>query len=148
MLNELSGEARGAAAPLVERWNAFKAKVSQRADDVVAEGDEGLDFERRVLHRAGLGNRCRLDCCGPGPQGVVQWAAGRGPSAPVILCGLAGSTCDSYPARSAYVAGAVVDDDGRRLTPTLGGGRGSGPLIGSADRTLTTPGAKRDWAKK
>jgi len=43
MLNELSGDARAAAAPLVERWNAFKGKVSQRADDVVAEGDEGLD---------------------------------------------------------------------------------------------------------
>ncbi len=43
MLNDLSGEARGAAAPLVERWNGFRAKVSQRADDVVAEGDAGLD---------------------------------------------------------------------------------------------------------
>jgi hypothetical protein len=43
MLKELSGEARGAAAPLVERWNSFKAKVSQRADAVVAEGDEGID---------------------------------------------------------------------------------------------------------
>ena len=64
----------------------------------------------------------------------MRWAAGRDVAGPVILCGLAGSTCDAYPARSAYIAGAVVDDEGRRLAPTLGEGRGSAPLIGSADR--------------
>ncbi len=107
-----------------------------------------LEFERRVLRRAGLGNRCQLDCCGPGPQAVASWAAGLTAPVPVILCGLAGSTCDSYPPRSAHVPGAVVADDGQRLAPTLGPGGGPAPLIGSADRTLTTPQAKRDWARR
>jgi hypothetical protein len=109
-----------------------------------------LEFERRALYRAGLGDRCRLDCCGPGPQGISRWAAGCDASAPVILCGLAGSVCRSYVARSAYVPKAVVADDGRRLEPTFGPGRAAGPgpapLIGSAERTLTTPRAKQDWA--
>jgi len=107
-----------------------------------------LEFERRVLQRAGLGDRCRLACCGPGPQAVVQWAAGVAAGAPVILCGLAGSTCAAYPPRSAHVPAAVVADDGRRLTPTLGPGGGPAPLLGSADRTLTTPEAKRAWARR
>ncbi|MHC4142822.1 MAG: phosphorylase family protein [Planctomycetota bacterium] len=110
-----------------------------------------LDFERRVLHRVGLGDRCRLDCCGPGSQGVARWAAGRESSAPVILCGLAGSTSGSYLLRKAYVPGMVVTDDGQRLEPTLGvgaGGRDPAPLIGSADRTLTTLRAKQDWARQ
>ena len=111
-----------------------------------------LEFERRVLHRAELGDRCRLDCCGPGPQGVARWAAGRDASAPVILCGLAGSASGSYPPRRAYVPAAVVTDDGQRLEPTLGvgrvGERDPAPLIGSADRTLTTARAKQDWARQ
>jgi hypothetical protein len=76
-------------------------------------------------------------------------------SAPVILCGLAGSASDSYLPREAHVAGTVVTDDGQRLEPTLGvggvggvGGRDPAPLIGSADRTLTTARAKQDWARQ
>jgi hypothetical protein len=41
-----------------------------------------------------------------------------------------------------------VADDGRRLTPTLGAGNDPAPLLGSADRTLTTPAAKRAWARR
>jgi hypothetical protein len=114
-----------------------------------------LEFERRVLHRAELGDRCRLDCCGPGPQGVAWWAAGRDASAPVILCGLAGSASGSYLPRTAFIPAAVVTDDGQRLEPTLGvggvgrvGGCDPAPLIGSADRTLTTSRAKQDWARQ
>jgi hypothetical protein len=107
-----------------------------------------LEFERRVLRRAGLDDRCRLACCGPGPEAVVQWAAGITTSPPVILCGLAGSVSGAYPAGSAHVPAAVVADDGRRLTPTLGAGHDPAPLLGSADRTLTTPEAKRAWARR
>jgi hypothetical protein len=107
-----------------------------------------LEFERGVLHRAGLGDRCRLDCCGPGAQGVARWFAGRDTSAPVILCGLAGSASGSYLPRKAFIPAAVVTDDGQRLEPTLGVGREPGPLIGSADRTLTTSRAKQDWARQ
>jgi hypothetical protein len=107
-----------------------------------------LEFERRVLHRAGLGDRCRLDCCGPGPQAVVRWATGLTPAAPVILCGLAGSVSPGYPPGSAHVPAAVLADDGQRFAPTLGLAGGPTPLLGSADRTLTTPQAKRDWAQR
>jgi hypothetical protein len=105
-----------------------------------------LEFERRLLQRAGLSTRLRLFCCGPGPRAVERWLAARRPPDPVILCGLAGSVRASYPARSAFVAGAVVTDDGQSLEPTLGSGGGPAPLIGSADATLTTPDAKRAWA--
>ncbi|MHC4220697.1 MAG: nucleoside phosphorylase-I family protein [Planctomycetota bacterium] len=106
-----------------------------------------LEFERRVLQRAGLGERCRLECCGPGGRAIDRWADRRTPEGPVILCGLAGSASDSYDARTAHVPAAVVADDGRRLEPTWGAGSAPGPLIGSADATLTTPQAKRDWAR-
>jgi hypothetical protein len=48
----------------------------------------------------------------------------------------------------AYVAGTVVTDDGQRLEPTLGRSGDPAPLIGSADRTLTTARAKEDWARQ
>jgi hypothetical protein len=106
-----------------------------------------LEFERRALDRAGLGDRCRLVCCGPGRQGVGRWAAGRDLSGPVILCGLAGAVTGSFQVRQAYAAAAVVTDDGTRLEPTLGASPDPAPLIASAEHTLVTPQAKQDWAR-
>jgi hypothetical protein len=107
-----------------------------------------LEFERRALLGAGLGTRCRVECCGPGAAAVGAWAEGATPAAPVILCGLAGSARDPYRERAAFAARAVVLEDGRLLDPPLGAGPGPAPLIGSADRTLATLAEKAEWARR
>jgi hypothetical protein len=106
-----------------------------------------LEFERRALERAGLGQRCALHRCGPGAASMRRWAEGHPARGPVILCGLAGSLRREYPARQAYVAAAVLAGEGRRLEPTLRRETG-GPLLISSAHTLTSSQGKRDWARQ
>ncbi len=115
-----------------------------------------LEFERRVLRRAGLGQRCRLLCCGPGSGGIQHWAASvtliAPATQPVILAGLAGSLRKTYKTRSAHLISTVIGDDGRRWAPTFGSllpmTNQSGSIIASSATTLTTPIAKRAFADR
>ena len=69
-----------------------------------------LQFERKMLLRAGLGRRFRIECCGPGADAIDIWAGNfRSPGRTVILAGLAGALSESCPAGSAHVVGRVMD---------------------------------------
>ncbi|MCH8344406.1 MAG: hypothetical protein IH983_10500 [Planctomycetes bacterium] len=115
-----------------------------------------LEFERRALRRAGLGQRCRLLCCGPGSRGIQHWAASvtlvAPATQPVILAGLAGSLRKTYMTRSAHLISTVIGDDGRRWAPTFGSPlqmtNRSDSIIASSATTLTTPIAKRAFADR
>ena len=89
-----------------------------------------LGFELKVLARLGLGRRCDLRCCGPGPDALDAWAHGLGASdRPVILAGLAGALRDGIAAGSAHVITCVRDehDDPERFwRPPLRGAAGEG----------------------
>jgi hypothetical protein len=106
-----------------------------------------LEFERRALERAGLGRHCALHRCGPGADSLRRWAEGHTAGGTVILCGLAGSLRDEYPARRAYVPAAVLTEEGRRLEPVLRRGAG-GPIVVSSAQTVTSSVVKRDWARR
>ncbi len=115
-----------------------------------------LEFERRALRRAGLGQRCRLLCCGPGSGGIQQWAASvtliAPATQPVILAGLAGSLRKTYMTRSAHLISTVIGDDGRQWAPAFGSRvqmtDQSGSIIASSATTLTTPIEKRAFADR
>ena len=72
-----------------------------------------LEFERRALLQAGVGEYCEVSCCGPGAlaarQGVQSSATTDGP---IILAGLAGALREDISKGSAYVASRVIDDAG------------------------------------
>lgn len=107
-----------------------------------------LAFEAGVLRREGLDRHVEIQVCGPGASGVNRWAAAHAPTRPVILCGLAGSLSRSCEIGTAHVPSAVIDRDGLRHEPSLGIPPPEGPVISSADHTLTTPPAKRDFADR
>ena len=106
-----------------------------------------LVIETALLRRAGLSRHCRLECCGPGAEGVERWAAAN-PGETVILAGLAGSVAPSHPAGRAYAAAVVIDDDDRRCEPTLKCGTQASAVVGSSLETLRTPQAKKAWAEQ
>lgn len=105
-----------------------------------------LAFEARLLRRAGLAAQCEVRCSGPGAGAMRRWAEGLTPGGPVILSGLAGSLREPFAAGSAYVASAILDEDGGRLEPTFGTGAG-GAVVSSAPHTLATSSAKRQWSE-
>lgn len=69
-----------------------------------------LQFERKMLERAGLALRCDLVCCGYGAARIAVWASGLGqPGRPVFLAGLAGGLSPAAHAGQAGVIREVVD---------------------------------------
>ncbi len=105
-----------------------------------------LSFEARLLARSEAGRRCAVPCSGPGASAIERWASRQAPQGLVILCGLAGSLREQFPAGSAWEALAVLDEGGRRLEPTLRHTH-RGAVLSSSPRTLATPEAKRAWAE-
>jgi hypothetical protein len=104
-----------------------------------------LEFERRLLVRAGVGRRCELTCCGPGAEGVRRWASGQSPSGAVFLCGLAGALSDRIAVGTACSVAVVVGDEQQTRPPITDSG---GVIVSCPAHTLTTPAAKRAWAER
>ena len=79
-----------------------------------------LQFERKMLLRAGLDGRFPIECCGPGAEAVKAWAGSfRSTGRMVILAGLAGGLSETCPAGSAQVVDRVMDAlTGEDWTPT------------------------------
>ena len=104
-----------------------------------------LEFERRLLVRAGVGRLCELACCGPGAERVRRWASGRTPSGAVFLCGLAGALSDRFVVGTACAVAAVLGEDGQ-TRPSIT--ESAGAVVSCPASTLTTPAAKRAWAER
>lgn len=108
-----------------------------------------LRYERQVLARQGLGRFARLECCGVGAASVRAWARRCGAGPDVLLAGLAGGLRSGFPARSAWVACAVVDEAGRRRVPSWPAPPDlAGAVIAEAAAPLTTPAAKHAYAER
>jgi nucleoside phosphorylase len=112
-----------------------------------------LRFERAALRRCGIARHARLVCCGPGAAAVGAWA--HGSAAPpagttVILAGVAGSLREAMPVACAFVASAVVDEQGRRFSPTLPWRSAAvrSALITSVAATLCDAAAKESCARR
>ena len=112
-----------------------------------------LEFERRALLQAGVGEYCEVSCCGPGAlaarQGVQSSPTTDGP---IILAGLAGALREGISKCSAYVATRVIDDAGHSWHPT-GIAKGnlpgpSGSTIISTSHTITSTEDKRALAQR
>ena len=103
-----------------------------------------LEFERRLLVRAGVGRRCELACCGPGAERVRRWASRQTPSGAVFLCGLAGALSDTFAVGTACAVAAVEGDDGQ-FRPSIT--ESAGAAVSCPPSTLTTPAVKRAWAE-
>lgn len=69
-----------------------------------------LEFERRMLLRAGLGGTAEIHCCGPGVNNVRSWAGQVHPAnRVVILCGVAGGLSPKLAPGDAMVMVDVID---------------------------------------
>jgi len=106
-----------------------------------------LEIERRALAGAKL-PAASVACCGPGPQGVRRWADGARPQGPVLLCGLAGALSDRCPPGAAFVAAAVIGEDGARYDPTGAWRDPDGPVIAQARAAVTTPAGRSALAER
>ncbi len=104
-----------------------------------------LEFERRLLVRAGVGRICELACCGPGAERVRRWASQQTPSGAVFLCGLAGALSDTFAVGTACAVATVVVDD-RQIRPSMT--ESAGAVVACPASTLTTPASKRAWADR
>ncbi len=118
-----------------------------------------LEFERRALERAGIGEHADLLCIGAGAERVVAWCEREGaPRRRVILVGLCGALRESGVAGRGYLAATIIAPSGRQFRSDLAvqpkvkeavaraGLRLA--VVASADHVLTTPSEKRAVAEK
>ena len=77
-----------------------------------------LQVERRALMAGPIPEGVRVDCCGPGREGVARWAGEhRRLDRPVILAGLAGSLVEAHvPGDVVEVQAVVTSSTPRRET--------------------------------
>ena len=76
-----------------------------------------LQVERRALIAGPIPEGVRVDCCGPGREGVARWAgAHRHLDRPVVLAGLAGSLVEAHDPGDVVEVQAVVTSSSRRET--------------------------------
>ena len=112
-----------------------------------------LEFERRALLQAGVGEYCEVSCCGPGAlaarQAVQRSAA---TDEPIILAGLSGALREDISNGSAHVATRVIDGAGHSWHPSgLAKGSLHGPsglTIISTAHTITSTQDKRALAER
>ena len=78
-----------------------------------------LEVERKALSAADLPDGVRVDCCGPGREGVSRWAgAHRRLDRPIILAGLAGSLVETHGPGDVVEVEAVVSPSISRTETT------------------------------
>lgn len=107
-----------------------------------------LQFECAQLRKAGLEDIFDIDCCGPGPRGVMSWARQRvSDRRPVILAGLAGGLTDSARIGEAFVIESVRKAVGSYVQPSLILEASDAPraTVSCPADVITTPDAKRAW---
>jgi hypothetical protein len=106
-----------------------------------------LEFERKALLKSGVGLPARIETCGPGREGVYNWAgANRRPKGPVILAGLGGGLIPELPIGETVLVDAVVAAGGKRIETTWQPNAAAGwttRSVTSTSRTVTNYPAKR-----
>ena len=104
-----------------------------------------LEFERKVLRRAGLEDVAELHCCGPGAAAVAAWSAKASAGASVILAGVAGGLDPDYAAGSAWVVTEVRSPGGEARVPPI---RAQAPICvaTSVPETVATIAGKQALA--
>ena len=103
-----------------------------------------LEFERAILRRSELGDRCEIACSGPGARGIHAWGSHANPQGPVILAGLAGALRPGIPAGSAWCIREVIVPDGpSKLIPALNFDQAPFAAVTSTSRAVTTPLARQ-----
>jgi hypothetical protein len=103
-----------------------------------------LEFERAILRRSELGDRCEIVCSGPGERGVHAWVSHANPQGPVVLAGLAGALRPGIRAGSAWCIREVIVPDGpSKLIPSLTFDRVPSAAVTSTSHAVTTPLARQ-----
>lgn len=109
-------------------------------------------FEESCLIRAGLDQRARIICTGPGPKRMVAWAETIGPAdGTFILTGLAAALRDGFDPGEAFVASNIINRDGRRFSSPLSasvGGRSVRAIVASNDVWLHSASERAAVAEK